>query len=667
MRGRGLVRSVLLPAAIFAWACWLRVHFFAGFILCDDAQELATVRHVLAHGPSLNDQFHLRFGVWLFNVLAFRLLGVSETSFFLPTVLMSASFAPLGFCILRRWGYGALPAALAGIVIASAPFEVLTGTLRANDVILAWLLGLALLAYATRARPVLQGIVGAALLWLGFYVKLWVIYVLPVLGVYYLDEVWRLRRWRGAVSFTAASLLLHAATCVAWKRLTVDFVPFIHSHAATYPVPHSDLARVLRIYPDFVFRGSEFGTTLFGSVPYVLLALLAAKAVATLVRRGPFRLDARDGWLFAYYMSFFLILEFFPNSFVFDQYYSAPRIFRYLAPISFPLALHLGKLLLDVARIQIGRVPGLAVAAVLALGMAAVSIRQTAEAARPGLAYRRALLAAVEDIRAARPPRLVTEAWLSFFLDAVYLPSGPRATPIWNTYPARQYEEWLRSHQDGFPDGTMLLTGIGSCVHYGAHGDGFRLRQFQAPLDPAWKRVKEYGVLDYLPVPEPVTLWRLSRSAAPAARSPTAVDLGPGPDGLFREGMAGFDRGDCPAARPLFAAVVEHFPDAPAAPDALYFHTVCAFRAGEWEDTIAGFERLEQEYPRSRWTGGAWYHIGVAQAALGQPAEARASLEYVREHFPGDVYLVRLATEQLEALDARPGILEKMLSWLRGS
>ena len=32
--------------------------------------------------PVLSDQFQLRFGVWLFNVAAFKLFGVSEFAFF---------------------------------------------------------------------------------------------------------------------------------------------------------------------------------------------------------------------------------------------------------------------------------------------------------------------------------------------------------------------------------------------------------------------------------------------------------------------------------------------------------------------------------------------------------------------------------------------------------
>ena len=62
------------------------------------------------------------------------------------------------------------------------------------------------------------------------------------------------------------------------------------------------------------------------------------------------RLDRADRLLLGFWGIVFLLIEFFPNGFTFDRYYTVPRIFRYLAPISFPVALHAAKLLLDVTR-----------------------------------------------------------------------------------------------------------------------------------------------------------------------------------------------------------------------------------------------------------------------------------------------------------------------------
>src|SRR5437764_7579633 len=163
MRGSPFLRRVVLPAVILAWACALRARLFSGFVLCDDREEFWTAVHVFAHGPVWSDQFQVRFGTWLFNVGAFKLFGVSELAFFVPTALMSASLSVVGYAILLRWGYALLPAFAAALMIAAAPFEVLMGTLRANDVILAWLVGLALAVLVVLGeRPLQQG-VGAPL------------------------------------------------------------------------------------------------------------------------------------------------------------------------------------------------------------------------------------------------------------------------------------------------------------------------------------------------------------------------------------------------------------------------------------------------------------------------------------------------------------------------
>src|SRR5437016_3079521 len=448
MRGPVFLRRVVLPAVILAWACALRVVFFSGFVLCDDREEFWIAVHAFAYGPVLSNQFHLRFGVWLFNVAAFKLFGVSEFAFFAPTVLMSASLGVVGYVILVRWGYSLLPAFAAALMIAAAPFEVLLGTLRANDVILAWLVGLALAALVVLdSRPVWQGLAVALFGWLAFYVKLWVVYFLPALGLHYLLEAWRRGRWRGGVAFALASLLLHGATCALWKWRTGYWLPFIWSHAATYPVPSGDLPGVLHVYPGMLLHGSEFGTTLFGSVPYLVMLGLALKLAGTVARRlgVPYRMDARDWALFGCYASFFLLLNFFPNSFTFDRYYSVPRIFRYLAPLSFPMTLHLAKMVLDLVPARAG---WLAVAALLAL--TGSNLRQTAQATAPGRAYRATLMAVVRDVRERRPPMLVTEEWVSYFLANIYLKDLAReiqVLPPLRTYTAPDHEAWLQRRQ----------------------------------------------------------------------------------------------------------------------------------------------------------------------------------------------------------------------------
>ena len=666
MRRSALLRRVVLPAVILAWACALRVVLFSGFVLCDDREEFWTAVHMLVHGPAPPHHLQLRFGAWLFNVGAFKLFGISEFAFFVPTVLMSASLSVVGYAILLRWGYALLPAFAAALMIAAAPFEILMGTVRANDMILAWLVGLAVAALAVLdERPVLQGLAVALLGWLGFYVKLWVAYFLPALGIHYLVEAWRRGRWRGGVVFALASLVLHGATCAFWKRRTGYWLPFIWYHAATYPVEPGDLARVLRIYPDQLLHGSELGTTLFGSVPYLLALGLALKVIGTVARRAGVghRMDARDWALFGSYASFALLLEFFPNSFTFDRYYSAPRIFRYLAPLSFPMTLHLAKMVLDLVPARAG---WLSLAALLAL--TGSNLRQSAQATAPGRAYRARLMAIVRDVRERRPPMLVTEGWVSYFLSNVYLRDLARkieVVPVIDIYDARDYEAWLWRRQSGLVPGTLLLTGFGSCVHYSAIRDGFRLALFQRGLDPAWKELKNYGPLAYHPGTEPVRLWGLTEPVPATQPKPAGrVEDSRGPEELFKAGMARFDEGKPAEAAPYFHTVATDFPASAFAEDAEYYYAICRFREGRWRETITAFEELVGRRTAGRWVPAAYYHIGLSYAALGDHDRAREAFETVRRKFPREETLGPNAADQLALLDAQESLLERLRKWL---
>src|SRR5262245_12456587 len=543
-------RQLLLAVLVFAVGFAVRWYFLCGPILGDDYEEFSVIQYVVGHPPLWYDQLHLRFVGWLPNYLAFLLFGVSETTFLLPSVLVSSSFGVLAYALLLRWNRGTFAALLGALFVASAPFEVVLGTMRANDVFLEWLLalGFTLLVFLEE-RPVLQGVSVAACLWLGFYVKLWALYAIPPLALYYVIG----RRWRAGLAFVVASGVLHGATCLVWKAKLGTYVPFIASHAATYVVKPDEMRRFLLEYPSLMFRGTrEFGTTLFGVVPWLLVVLLLVKLVAS-ARRTPLRFGRPDALLLGFYGTFFLLLEFFPNAFKLDAYYSVPRIFRYLAPLSFPLTLHVASMLLDVAAQWR---PGVA-APVLFASLLVVNLHQDAVATGPGRVYRENLMAVVRDVREAGPPELVAELTLARWFRELYFDPDRDSTEVvvpYGTYPAQAYERLLRDREPSLPRRTMLVTGLGSYVHYGAHMDGFRLRWFDQPLPPSWKLVKEYGALSYLPRPEPARLWRLDRDSAQldVVEDVSSIADVTGHDALFTGGMARYDRADYPGARVHF-------------------------------------------------------------------------------------------------------------------
>ena len=526
-----LIRGLIIVLCAYT----VRRFFFCGFILGDDAQDFSMIKNVFLYRVDMTDQYHLRFGGWVFNYLFFKLFGISEATFFLPTWLLSSGMAAAAYALLIRWGSGTSPAFLGGLFVASAPFEVLIGTVRANDLFLAVALvaGMLSLVFLDR-RPALQGAVLALCFWFGLYVKVWAVYFLPGLFLYYVAGVIRERAWRGPSSFFVVSLLLHGATSLYWKNTIGTFFPFIMYHPPTYPVAAEGLAAVFGFYPGMLFKGSEFGTTLFGVIPYLWLLLLSCKAIGGLLpgtRLNDLKLDRIDAGLLLIYGSFFLFLNFFPNSFSFDRYYSIQRIFRYMTPLSFPMTLHVAKMLCDVLspRSSLPVWKGAAVPhAVFAL-LIGLNLFQAQAATQPGREYRHAFQAMLDDVRAERPVKLLAESWMGFFLRSLYLPDLAGQIPMLPTgvNSAKEYEAWLEQQQATLPAGSMLVTGLGGYVHYGTHFDGFRLSQFSRPLHPNWTLVKEYGPLGYLPVPESARLWRL---AAPIA-SPVSGPDRPGQDG----------------------------------------------------------------------------------------------------------------------------------------
>jgi hypothetical protein len=510
---KSLVKYLLVPLAIFAFSLALRYAFFTGFILGDDVQELHASIFMMGNPPDLHDAFHIRFGVWLFNVAFFRLLGVSEFSFFLPTFLMSASLGVIGYFLMLFWGYGEKNSFVAGLFVASAPFEILIGVVRANDLIFSWFLALGLASFLMlEKRPVLQGALLAVFMWLAFYVKLWVVYLFPPIAIYYLFNFVRRGSWKGAASFATMSLALHCTMGIYFQSAGGMFFPFFEYHSATYPVEPGALMQVFSEYPRMLFIGSQFGTTFFGYVPYLLLALVSFKLVLLLARsRSKFaRFDRLDVYLIAFYATFFLMLEFFPNTFVFDRYYSAPRIFRYLAPLSFPMTLHLAKMVLDIGKSgmfarKLGRGWPAAALAILIV----VNIVQANDATMPGQSYKRALLSVVKDVESISPSNVIFESWIKFFMSEVYLKGrGYNILTVPNyTYdsPAK-YEAWLQEITPSLKGRTVLVTGLCNYVHYGCGTCGFRLALFSKPLGPEWKLFSEYD-LGYSNPPEPARVW----------------------------------------------------------------------------------------------------------------------------------------------------------------
>lgn len=660
----------LLTLSLFLLALAPRLIYFQGFVLGDDTMELATAMEIKNGRIDLENHLHRRFGVWIFNVLVFYLLGVSEFSFFLPTMLFTASTAVIAYLLFKALGYSTLISFLSGLVMATAPFEVFIGTLRANDVYLGWVLALGIwVMVALKQRPVAQGLTIAVLFWFGFYVKLWIVFILPVLGIYWLKQGIVHRQWKPLISCVALSLVLHGLTCLFWKQTIGFYLPFLHSHAATYPTPPEALWTEWWRYPNFFLHGTFLKTTLFGSIPWLYLGLLGLKTVCSVFKTKMGRLDSFDWWLVALFWSFFLLINFFPNSFKFDAYYSMPRIFRYLYPLSFVITLHVCKMLVDLLR-ELPWPPhyNTRLMVFLMVALSGWNLVQVREATFPGVNYRQNLHAMLKVIQAEPPPVLVTEAFFYHFLNATYFKEyhiDSIVKTAFHTFSAQQHEAWLKQRQDTFESGTLLLTGLGSYVYIAPYYNGFRLRHFRGNLDPRWQLKHEFGLLSWLPTPEKARLWEWSGKAKPSPQQSEALQASKQltDEQLFEKAIAHFDRLEYEQAKLHFAEIIHLHPSSLWSADSYYFHTICAIRQQKWRTAINEFKQFLILNPDTYWKAGVLYHLGIAHEYLHMDNQAIDYFKQVLKEHADDKPLVKLSKEHLQELRGKLSLLPWIRSW----
>jgi hypothetical protein len=502
------VETVLPCVGLFAVCLVVRMILECGFVMGDDMAVVAISDVQSTSFHWIREQVNLRFGVWAPYILSFRIFGDGELGFFVPSWVVSSSFASVAYLLLRRWGYSLAGALFGGLFVGLSPFEVLIGSSMANDIFLAAAFVYAFLVWQYRDEvPKLAGVLIGVLLWFGFFNKAWVIYVFPFLGLEFLRDSFRGRRLGFWVCFVVVSIVLHAAAAWSYMRQLGDPFPLLKLLPAHYPVPLTELRRVLLLYPNQILFGEpDKQTTLFGIVPYVFLIAFAA----ALVLRGPRAVLLRDRAsleLLIMSVGIFLLINFVPNYYSLTEYHSAPRIFRYLTPISFFLSLYAAKLLLDLAP----RVPAV-VAALCATALLAANVAGALRATAPGRQNRRIVQDIVATVAAHCPPELVIDAWQGWFFQRLYLKHTCPKTVVrgisvrWlNDEVAEQAFHDAEAH---VPEGSMLVTGFGSYVYYPCLACRIDLDTMKTPMSKQWELVRDIGQVTFRPDPLDVKVWR---------------------------------------------------------------------------------------------------------------------------------------------------------------
>ena len=205
-----------------------------------------------------------------------------------------------------------------------------------------------------------------------------------------------------------------------------------------------------------------------------------------------------------------LLINFVPNYYSLTEYHSAPRIFRYLAPISFFLSLHTAKLLVDC----VASLPRAAavLAPVCAAGLLAANVIGALRATGPGRENRRVVDAVVETIAAACPPELLMDNWQGYFFNRLYLKRKcPKTLVRGLAFRFRgddDAEKEFHGYEANLPDGSMMVTGLGSYVYYPCYDCRIDPAFMKTPIGKQWEVVRDVGPITFRPAPVDVKVWR---------------------------------------------------------------------------------------------------------------------------------------------------------------
>jgi tol-pal system protein YbgF len=140
-------------------------------------------------------------------------------------------------------------------------------------------------------------------------------------------------------------------------------------------------------------------------------------------------------------------------------------------------------------------------------------------------------------------------------------------------------------------------------------------------------------------------------AAPPGAVQPPPSTLGLSPDRMYNTAFSDYAGGNYAAAIQGFEEFLKAFPTSPRADDAQQYIGEAEFIQSRFEQAIAAFNLVIQNYPKESQAPWAYYKRGLAQSRLGQTAAARASFEAAVKLFP-DTEPGVLSLSRLQSLDS---------------
>ena len=139
----------------------------------------------------------------------------------------------------------------------------------------------------------------------------------------------------------------------------------------------------------------------------------------------------------------------------------------------------------------------------------------------------------------------------------------------------------------------------------------------------------------------------------PAASQPTPSTIGLSPERMYNTALSDYGGGNYTAAIQGFQEFLKAFPTSPRADDAQQYVGEAEFQQNHFEQAIAAYNLVIQNYPKGDQVAWAYYKRGLAQSRLQQTAAARVSFETAVKLFPETEPGI-MSLSRLQSLDNAP-------------
>lgn len=136
-------------------------------------------------------------------------------------------------------------------------------------------------------------------------------------------------------------------------------------------------------------------------------------------------------------------------------------------------------------------------------------------------------------------------------------------------------------------------------------------------------------------------------AAPPLAQAPTLDDAAS--EAAYRDAFGLLRAGDYDRAIAAFNDFQQRYPQSQYGDNAQYWLAEAHYAKRDYAAAVPEYQKMLTAYPQSRKLSHAMLKMGYGYDALGQPEQARAVLEALRQQFPGSA-AARLAEERLAQL-----------------